>query len=60
MSVDADLYLAKLNDLLKDPHPNFANLLPKPHSLDSSATSVADPNPGYGAFLTPGSRIRDV
>jgi hypothetical protein len=28
-------------------------------AISSSGTSVADPDPGLGAFLIPGSRIRD-
>jgi hypothetical protein len=28
--------------------------------LDTAAPCVADPDPGSGAFLTPGSGIRDV
>jgi hypothetical protein len=28
--------------------------------MNSATGSVADPGPGSGAFLTPGSRIRDL
>jgi hypothetical protein len=35
------------------------NILKKLHEKAMKITSVADPDPGSGAFLTPGSGIRD-
>jgi hypothetical protein len=37
-------------------HPGSPDIFPIP---DPVSRSVADPDPGSGAFLTPGSEIRD-
>ncbi len=39
--------------------PCTAPTLGVPFTEREVASSVADPDPGYGAFLTPGSEIRD-
>jgi hypothetical protein len=48
-----NLFNAKINSS-PDPHWTFLGI------LDTAAPSVADPDPGSGAFLTPRAGIRDV